>query len=86
MALDLNACCRRGKMGEKEVLFLPEGPQVPDRAKGESGHRGHLLESNWQGQGGLQYHKMGGPARQHEDARLLQDWPFGSCLLYSLLG
>ena len=61
-------------------LLLPEGPQIPDRAEGESGHRGRLLESNQLGQGGLQNHRMGGPARQHEeDTRLLQGQPFGSC-------
>jgi hypothetical protein len=44
------------------------------------GHRGRLLESNRLGQGGLQYHRMGGAARQHEeDTHLLQGWPFGSC-------
>ena len=62
------------------VLLLPEGPQIPDRAEGESGHRGRLLKSNRLGQGGLQYQRMGGAARQHEeDTGLLQGWPFGSC-------
>jgi len=58
---------------EGVVLLLPEGPQIPNRAEGESGHRGRLLESNQLGQRALQYQRMGGAARQHEeDTRLLQ--------------
>ena len=47
---------------EGVVLLLLEGPQIPDRAEGNSGHRGRFLESNRLGQGGLQYQRMGGAA------------------------
>jgi hypothetical protein len=61
--------CSPGDDGrEGVVLLLRQGPQVPDGAEDEPGHRVRILEGDGQGQGDLQEQ---GPRRHEEDARLL---------------